>query len=195
MAAFFGSTKHIPVRQPGGGFGYTSRRRADYMRSLGLDTNGNPLGGAPAGGAPAGGAPSQSMMQPFQAMLPGLLANPAAFARPEAAAMLASMFGQAPAGPPGGMGGYVPSGPIKSPPLMMGPVSPSQRIFGAFAQSMRQPIKPADLGTRWMSGISGGSRGPAPNPFNTFGRFASTFGNGGARALPAYLQGRGSFVA
>lgn len=139
----------------------------------------------PAGGAAQQNAAAPWSTQAFAPMMPALLNQQAAFARPEAAQFLAAMTGQqAPAwaGGPAQAGGAF--GPAPANPFLAAGIKAGAPPMPA------GPIKP-DLGTMYAGGTPGfyaggqnTSPGPAPNPFLGLNRLAGPFGNGGGPIAP-----------
>lgn len=162
MPGMFGSSAKMAVRRPGGDIGFTSKRRHNILTRMGipLDAQGRII----SGGGGAG-------LQPF-----GGGANP--WGTP--------MFG-------GGGGGGNPFGALGMfmPGMLMahagGGMSPYMNPFLAYGLRQQQPAwptMPTITGLPGEASTDGGSRGPAPNPFNALNRFSGPSGNGGGAILP-----------
>lgn len=163
---------------------------------------------AAQGKAPATPA-ADTPMGAFAALAPSVLGNQAAFARPEAAAWLAQMTGQAtpqwaggPAPAPPKVPGRpnVPAPPPGKPPVTIPPV------FGGFGGMFSIPANIQELIAKYRAGIktpvpstparptAQSTPGPAPSAFAGLRALQGPFGNGGGglnmQALISAARGR-----
>lgn len=199
MAGMFGSSAKNPVRMPGGGTGYTSKRRRHLLEGMGvpLDSRGFIIQPGQASAAqPFGGGVNPWMAgmgggSPFGQMggfLPGM------FARPQAAAMLGQPWGgggfmnpfmsyamQQPSFNPWGMSGPSPWGNVQQGNPFAG-LMPGGKIPVGNPGLEQMPT--VDWGGGRASG-STGTRGPDQDPFAALRRYAGPSGNGGGAILPA----------